>query len=185
MCRVSLAGYLKEKGKNLATTEDISELSKQTAILTEAAKTIEASISDRVWDRQKRWELKRDALIGSITALDRVDDALLKMATAYANCRHRDQEAKESWNGLARDTQEAWLVEANSYDERCAVCDLVCQGETTRALRAARQEIRQSASKLFKGEMNSYSDMSLAIQSKRSAVLTAARMELGVDARLA
>jgi hypothetical protein len=40
--RVRRLGYLKEKGKNLATKEDIEDLAAQTALLTQTAKDIEA-----------------------------------------------------------------------------------------------------------------------------------------------
>jgi hypothetical protein len=55
-----LAGYLREKGKNLATHEDIVKVLDQVRAVTTTTKEIEAKISNDVWDRQKRWELKRD-----------------------------------------------------------------------------------------------------------------------------
>ena len=55
-----LAGYLREKGKNLATHEDIVKDLAQVRAVTTTTKEIEAKISNDVWDRQKRWELKRD-----------------------------------------------------------------------------------------------------------------------------
>lgn len=56
-------GYLTQKGQNLVTHEDIEELVDQLRAVTTATKEIEARISNEVWDRQKRWELKRDLLI--------------------------------------------------------------------------------------------------------------------------
>jgi hypothetical protein len=58
-----LKAYLSQKGQNLATHEDINKLVDQVRAVTTTAKQIEAKISDDVWDRQKRWELKRDLLI--------------------------------------------------------------------------------------------------------------------------
>ena len=40
-----LPGYMREKGKNLATKEDLQELARQTRILTQTTKEIEARIS--------------------------------------------------------------------------------------------------------------------------------------------
>lgn len=54
--------YLKTKGKNLATHEDIDKVLVEVRATTQATKEIEARISDNVWDRQKRWEMKRDVL---------------------------------------------------------------------------------------------------------------------------
>jgi hypothetical protein len=51
--------YLKKKGENLATHEDIGKLIDQVRAVTITTKEIEASISDRSWNRQKHWEMKR------------------------------------------------------------------------------------------------------------------------------
>jgi hypothetical protein len=67
-----LAGYLKQKGENLATHEDIDKLVDQVAAVTTTTKKIEAEISSDVWDRQKRWELKRDTLLQAAARLDDV-----------------------------------------------------------------------------------------------------------------
>src|SRR5437870_10327269 len=57
-----LAGYMKKKGENLATHEDIGKLVEQMSAVTKATKEIEAKISSDVWDRQKHWEMKREVL---------------------------------------------------------------------------------------------------------------------------
>jgi hypothetical protein len=60
----SAAGsYFNEKTKNLATKEDIREL-------TMLAKTIENQVSDEFWNKQRVWELKRDALLNLAVALE-------------------------------------------------------------------------------------------------------------------
>src|SRR5579871_4289264 len=61
--------YLKEKGKNLATHEDINKIVDQMTAVTQATKRIEANISDAVWDRQKRWELRREVLFDTTKAI--------------------------------------------------------------------------------------------------------------------
>jgi hypothetical protein len=57
-----LAGYAKKKGENKAMHEDIEKVVEQMSAVTQATKAIEAKISSDVWDRQKRWELKREVL---------------------------------------------------------------------------------------------------------------------------
>ena len=49
-----LGAYLKKKGENLATHEDLSHLVKQMQAVTMATKEIEAKTSNEVWDRQRR-----------------------------------------------------------------------------------------------------------------------------------
>lgn len=60
--------YFKKKGENLATKEDIEELTRRT-------KEIEAKIDDQVWDRQRQWELTRDGAIRLMEAQGKLDEA--------------------------------------------------------------------------------------------------------------
>src|SRR5260370_37692966 len=57
--RPYLTGYAAKKGENLATHEDIDKLVDQVKAITEDTKNIEAEISSGVWNKQKRWEMKR------------------------------------------------------------------------------------------------------------------------------
>jgi hypothetical protein len=69
--------YFKKKGENRAIREDIEELTK-------TAKGIEAKISSEVWDRQKRWELKREVLFLATKRLSDADDPrLCRPSVAY------------------------------------------------------------------------------------------------------
>ena len=54
--------YLKTKGKNLATREDVDGVVEEVKRVTRTTEEIKADISKGVWDRQKYWELKRDIL---------------------------------------------------------------------------------------------------------------------------
>src|SRR5579863_4588638 len=78
-----LAGYLKKKGENLATHEDINKLVTQVAAVTEATQSIEARISNEVWGRQRQWEMKRDALFEAVRAIGTMDDALITLNSTY------------------------------------------------------------------------------------------------------
>lgn len=61
--------YMKKKGENLATHEDIDKLVEQMQAVTQATKEIEAKISNDMWDRQRRWEIKKDALFEALKEL--------------------------------------------------------------------------------------------------------------------
>lgn len=76
-----LKPYLSKKGENLATHEDIQKLVEQVTAVTQATKEIEAKISDQVWNRQRLWELKREAVYSVMLALNKADDAVLGLST--------------------------------------------------------------------------------------------------------
>jgi hypothetical protein len=68
-----VASYLKKKGENLATHEDIDKLVEQVRAVTTTTKEIEAKISGELWDKQRHWEAKRDSLLGTVKSLSSVD----------------------------------------------------------------------------------------------------------------
>ncbi|MGH9438054.1 MAG: hypothetical protein ACRD22_09185 [Terriglobia bacterium] len=57
-----LGSYLKKKGENLATHEDIGKLVDQVKAITQATKEIETKISDAVWKRERKAELQLKAI---------------------------------------------------------------------------------------------------------------------------
>ncbi len=78
-----LAAYLKKKGENLATHEDIDKLVVQVAAVTQKTKEIEAKISNDMWERQRKWEVKREALFEATKELANVEYALASLSMAH------------------------------------------------------------------------------------------------------
>ena len=85
-----LGAYLKRKGENLATKEDIGELTKTT-------EEIKAKISDDVWDRQKQWELKRDVVFDAIRVLADLDGAINRFGNALSLKPVNPSEEVKTW----------------------------------------------------------------------------------------
>lgn len=107
-----LGAYLKKKGENLATHEDVGKLVDQMTAITQATKTIESSISDKSWDRQKQWELKRDAVFAVMQALGKADETLHFVSLAIVAQR----EAKDEPNKFRVAQVEAWEKFYNAID---------------------------------------------------------------------
>lgn len=57
-----LGSYLKKKGENLATHEDIDKLIDQVAAVTTTTKKIEANISTEMWQRERKSDLQLKAI---------------------------------------------------------------------------------------------------------------------------
>jgi len=60
--------YYGERAKLRAQFQNLDKLVEQTKTLTATVETIKARISDEVWDRQMRWNLKRDLYIRLLEA---------------------------------------------------------------------------------------------------------------------
>ena len=92
-----LGSYLKRKGENLATHEDIDKLITQVGTVTKVTKEIEARISSDLWDRQKQWELKRDAIFEVAKTIAAVKYELFEMRILFLNTPQEiDEERNDS-----------------------------------------------------------------------------------------
>jgi len=68
--------YLAQKAKNLATHEDIQKLVDQVR----ETERVKAEISDRVWDRQRRWDMKKEMYVDAYAAVHKLADRLATIA---------------------------------------------------------------------------------------------------------
>jgi hypothetical protein len=72
--------YAKERAKLLAQFRHLDQLTQQTQKLTETAEHIKARVSDEMWEKQTRWNLKRDMYIRLLEALGEKLDAEVRNA---------------------------------------------------------------------------------------------------------
>jgi len=141
-----LAGYLKRKGENLATHEDIEKLVDQVRAVTTATQEIESKISGELWDRQKRWELRRDVLFAVTKDLAAVKAALPNLGLSYK----RLSAVPDSPDLLENVVKEShvWFEVARSLSESIMLVDLVCGPDLGTALSGFNVLVHQVASNL-------------------------------------
>ena len=176
-----LAGYMKKKGENLAIHEDIQKVVDQVKAVTEATKTIENRLSGELWDRQKHWEMKKEALFEITRRISELDDALLSLYTVF------QQEAKsiaegsnDSWAESKYNSTLKWSNGQKAYDQANSVAAVVCTNETTKIFDTFGAMAGTTASKMSTGDLEVYktsqTDLYKAILFARKAI----RKELGV-----
>jgi hypothetical protein len=134
--------YMKKKGENVATHEDIEKLVDQVKAVTEATKKIEAEISAGVWDKQKRWEMKREVLFEAAKRLSEIDDAMLSLTVAMKEDRNK-QKAWENqrpsdaeqlgWGEAKNERLMRWSKAATDFDESRVFVTIVCTKDSVRA----------------------------------------------------
>jgi len=104
-----LGSYLKKKGENFATHEDIDKLVAQVTAVTQTTKEIEGKISHDFWEREKTWEVKREALFEAMKELANVEYGLSRLVLSFSGTERsirikaqgfskEDTEATEIWN---------------------------------------------------------------------------------------
>jgi hypothetical protein len=125
-----LAAYLKKKGENLATHEDINKLVEQVGAVTKATKDIEAKISNEVWDRQKRWELRREVLFEATRRLSVLDKAVV----AYGATLKIDENLRDgAWDSVFHRGAAKLRDASSAFNETQQLVAVVCNKETHRA----------------------------------------------------
>jgi hypothetical protein len=91
----------------------------QLRAVTTTTKEIEARISNDVWDRQKRWELKRDVLFEAARASTGLERALTKVSRW-----RRDSEDQSEYLSQAKQEYEDALGKLESAS---VAVELVCK----------------------------------------------------------
>jgi len=172
-----LASYLKKKGENLATHEDIDKLVDQVRAVTTATKEIEERIESSVWSKQRHWEMKRDALFATVQALDRTKSAFIELWASQV-FEVGDPEYKER----KRVSTEKWLAEISRYDETRSSTSLVCRIAVRKALGEASQLFRSRAGLVLKSKLDKdgFAAASAAARDAIRKVYELARAELGI-----
>jgi hypothetical protein len=172
-----LAAYMKRKGENLATHEDIDKLVDQVSAVTIATKQIEAKISDEVWNRQKRWEMKREVFFSAAKALAQVDEALLKYGTVHNVVEDRND---PKWVEAIYERSQLWQKASAALDETRMLIAVVCGRETQRAFDELAVLTNNVIAAVTK-DKSAYAASQGDLAKKIFAVRMAMRKELDVD----
>lgn len=167
--------YASKKGENLATKEDIAQLTK-------IAEGIKAEISDKVWDRQKQWELKRDTIIDAVRALTDLYEALLDLHSAYSrpitdnSVRNADTATKR------KEARESWDSYSARYCRAMGVSDLVAGHDLQKQLADYFGAVGTVADQILdRNESQSVSsDTTIKLRGIYEDVISAARKELNI-----
>ena len=99
-----VGSYLREKGKNLATKEDLEAIVDQVRQTTKATEDIKAQIGAEMWVEQERWKLRRDLYM-------RLLENLGQVRTSTATFREMMGPMGTLPTGPGRDFQERWKQE--------------------------------------------------------------------------
>jgi hypothetical protein len=175
-----LVSYLKKKGENLATHEDIALLVDQVRAVTTATKEIEAKISTEVWGRQKRWEMKRDVLFEATKRLAAVQEALGNLNVTFATARKSPQ-GDAAWVKHKVEANEHWFDEIRKFEETQLLIGITCGEEAKGACDDFRAFAVPTAAQINTDDPEIYRKSAPEMRKKSSAISAAIRKELQTD----
>jgi hypothetical protein len=94
--------YFKRRGEDKAMNDGFKEVLRQARETTDATKRIEARITDEMWDRQKRWEMKRDFIFGAANSVGKMHGQIVELDSAYKTERRMNATDREQSDLTAR-----------------------------------------------------------------------------------
>ena len=173
--------YMKQKGVNLATNEDLSMLVSQLKATTHATKQIESLYSGRLWEEQRQWELKRDSVLSALQALQLARSTLMEFAVACDQAAKVGPRVDNQLSQAEYADQIKWFNSMTKFDESLVPVRLICSRTSFSAFRDAGQQIRLGASGLMHGTVHNYDKMAFEINVAVWKSFDAARTELGIE----
>ncbi|HEX8817169.1 MAG TPA: hypothetical protein VF753_16850 [Terriglobales bacterium] len=173
-------GYLKQKGKNFATHEDIDKLVAQVSAVTTTTKQIEAKISDEVWARQKTWELKREVLFEATKRISQIDEALRNLGSYYKTAASDPQRDSAFWGQIKNDKLKEYNKASSAFSETLDLVITVCEQETISAFFSLLDIMQRTADKIVRGEIDFYEVSTTDREAKLLSVRLAVRKEFGI-----
>jgi hypothetical protein len=184
-----LTGYATKKGENHATFEDINKLVEQVKAVTEATKRIEAEISSGIWDKQKRWEMKREVLFEAARRVSEIDEAMLTSSVLWKADRAKQKEWESqapemaeqlAWSETKTEKIMRWTKASSDFDVSRAFVLIICSKEAAQVFNDLGTFVNILASKLTK-DPDAYDAGRPELFKKILLAQKAIRRELEVD----
>lgn len=172
-----VGAYLKKKGENLATHEDLDKLVEQIKATTDATKRIEDQISQEAWDRQRHWEMKRDAVIAAIQALLACKHAITICVAMLKTLKDAGIDPRTHVRGAEEATRFNQAI--SELEAKHLITQLTCSQEFWKCLWDAKVIIGNFGSAALRGEAGMDGIFPKSISIATSKALELARRELG------
>jgi hypothetical protein len=176
-----LGAYFRNRGVSRAIQEDLDELVMKA--VTQATKEIEAKMSNDMWDRQKRWEMKRDAFFAVVRDLESMERALSDLNTMYAPARGDLAQSGPHTLYMIEQKSKAldqWSEISARFDAARAQAALAGGPEVIGAIQTAGKMMRTVAQGMLRGDVGIYSKSLKDMIAANVRVTAAIRKELGV-----
>jgi hypothetical protein len=178
---IYLSAYLKRKAEGLATKEEFEDLKKQTAQLTRMTKEIEAEISTGIWDRQKRWEMKREVLFDAAKCVANIETALSNLNAAYVTADKNKSAGQPILLEMLTKAEGKWFEVREAFSEVELFVEVTCSKGMGEALGEYGRFTTEIAFQINKGDLEVHKKSLATLIGLRYAVRDAIRVELKTE----
>jgi len=177
---IYLSSYLKRKAENLATREDFEELRRQTASLTQTTKEIETTISGELWDRQRRWELKRDVIFEAARKTASEIGAMERLHAVYMTEKQASAMGKPGRPEKKPEVATGFNDAAADFEGAVMLVSAACGHELVRSLLEFGKFMRELSLEIMDDKPEAFMDKVKEMTAKSQAITLAIRKELEI-----
>jgi len=178
---IYLSSYLKKKAENLATREEFRELEKQTAALTRITTKIETEVKAELWDRQKRWELKREVLFELARRVTAVFDILKNLENLLQTQIKNPSTPGDIWAQKTIEENEKWFKAMSALRESQLFVGITCGKKVVEAVDNYITLTTTIAAKVHKKDSQIFRSSASLLFELQDGIRNALREELGID----
>jgi hypothetical protein len=173
--------YLKKKGENLATHEDLDKLVQQMEATTQATKAIEARIDDQVWNKQRQWELKRDILLDAIRSISAFENTMMEFGAVFQTANKSDNATGDTWDAHKNEVLMKWTAASRQFENARMLAAVVSGADLRDAFDGLAKSFQASYRVLKEGKGDAEFHNAISDVQKNSAfVLFMLRIELDI-----
>jgi hypothetical protein len=174
--------FIKTKAANDANNQNFEKVLEQMKTQTAEIENIKAAISDDVWDRQKQWEIKRDAVFEALDALNEVQTSVGWLDACYSVCSGAVDPAVAE-EILKRQIKAGEMVRASliKFSRAGLRVDLMIGGGLSKELKDYLNLVVPMVEKIVTSKVPQLHKKNETINAIATQVLGAARESLGIE----
>jgi len=147
---------------------------------TQATKEIEARISDEVWDRQKRWELRREVLFEAAKRMTAVFDQLGQLQIVLQATKE-SKHAQDVFDAKKFEENQKWFRRLRVLRESRVFIDVTCGKDIVNATDKFVLLATSIAGQIHKNDFEVYKTSVDALFTSAIAIRAAIRKELALE----
>ncbi len=169
--------FFKRIGEDFAAQQSIQKL-------TATVENIKAAISDDVWDRQRQWEMRRDAVYDAWRALHELHTSLFNILSVFSHPipnYGNDEDLKNSLLSTRSQAADQFDACKTTYYHANNLARLVMGNEFPKLFCAYAKQAEQIANEIMNGNTGSFTpERSKELAEKINDILQGARKELNI-----
>jgi len=174
-------GYLSKWGEIRAVHKQLDDVIKDTREIREATARVEATVSLELWDKQKRWEVRKEALFDVINELANISYALTRLTSSHESAKQYGQPNNAFWLQQKTEAITNWTKASLSYDRAILLAMLVSGAESRPLLSLVNTLMGRAGKDVVNNDLDHLSKIEPQIVSGVKSLIEIFRKELRLE----